>query len=195
MNNKKYTKLSANNIAVIKQSYYNQMFDIKTLMESYKSKSCIANTTVFDIDEELKYINIAIKNTLLQIKLLNDNLDINEDKVNHLKENINNNKYNSKDKIDDLNYKISELTKMKNELISLQQRKKELKKRKKELIQKRKKEKYNIKAINKNIKICRQNLNIIDATLLYIEDTSIIFNGYVENNKIQPKLKEMKKLK
>ena len=193
MKHKQYIKLTANKVATIKQSYYDEMDSIKNIMVDYSRESSVNKVLIIDIDEELKCIKTAIKNTILQIKLLDNNIEIEDDIVNDLQKDIN--KYYSTDKKNTLNYKIKELEKMKNNLILLEKRKKELLNRKRELLKNKKNAKSNIRFINKNMKLCENNLNSINISLISLDSISINFNGYIDNKKLKPKLKKMKKMK
>lgn len=195
MNNKKYIYLSADAIAQIKQNYYDEIKNIENDIYNSKRESSIINALMLDIESELNYIKIAIKNTVLRIKVLDDDIDIEENIVHRLRQGINEGSYTNKNVIDSLQSKIDELEKMKSEHIKLEKRKKELINRKKELKRNRKNSKYNLRAINKNIMSYEDNIKSINSSLINVDDAYIFFNGYIKEKSLKPKVKKIIKLK
>lgn len=195
MNNKKYIYLSADKVVNIKQGYYDEILNIKNLINDSERQSSILRSSLIDIDEELKYIKIAIKNTIFLIKKLDNSIDLEEDAANSLEKRFNSNSHTSNNDISALRHKITELEKMKNNLIMLEARFKALINRKKELLSNKRNAKKNIKTIDKNLKVYKRNMASLHFSLIMIDDASINSNGYVKEKSIKPKLKQIKKIK
>lgn len=178
MKKEKYIELTSRNVASIKQSYYDEINSINKLMLDYDRELNVIESKIIGIDEELKYIKRLIKNTILQIKLVQNNIWIDDELV-----------YNEdNDKDINLNYKFNELTRLKRKLIYLNNRKKEL-------LNEKKSSKTNIKLIRKNVEVCKKNVCSINVSLVTLDDLSVYYNGYVNSNRINPKLKQTKRLK
>lgn len=195
MKNKKYIYLSADAVAHIKQNYYDEIKNIENEIYNSKRESGIINALILDIESELKYIKIAIKNTILRIKILDNNIDIEENIISGLRQNINENAYTNKNVIASLKGKINELEKMKGELIKLEKRKRELTSRKKELKRNRKSAKNSLSVVNKNIMRYEDNIESINFSLIKVDDAFIYSNGYIREKTFKPKVKKIIKLK
>lgn len=195
MNNAKYVHLSANVVANIKQSYYDEIRNNETELNNSKIESNILKVLIIDIESELRNIKMAIKNTILRIKILDNNIDIEVDMINGLRQSINDNSYTNKNEIALLTTKINELERMKNELIKLEKIKKELINQKNDLKRDRKNAINNMKIINKNVISYEENIKSLNSLLIKVDDEAIYSNGYVKEKTLKPKLRRIIKLK
>ena len=195
MHKKKYLHLTSINVAKYKQYYYTMLSDVSLKKSEYEKTLKDLENEIISIEKQISEIDIQLKNiynedSKLEVDIYSKEYNLKniiKVEISEGKEKIlfSERRRNLENSICHLKFRKNELNQKRELLIE----KKKLLKNKKRIIKK------DISIINTNIKRSNKNIVLITDTLQKIEEASIKGISYLENSKVKPKIKEMKKIK